>query len=180
MFSSSHSTLTPHPDWTAPGSKPAKFHVDESTFLGPVSGSEAAAGETAHSSQTSHKTLICHAGSIAKARHASLCMAHNERDEARRQLPCRPVSNADRQRVKKRLDAVRHPFSSWGFESIRTMMNSVCTVSTVLTRVSGPEKYGLLGFLQQHIICNNRQFKNSIFKVLFIFFQRQTVVAFSC
>lgn len=85
-----------------------------------------------------------------------LVHAHNNQDETQRQLPCHPVSNIDRQWVKKRLDAVRHPFNSRGVENIRMMMNSVCTVSTVLTCVCGQEKYSPLGFLQQHIKWNHR------------------------
>lgn len=46
-----------------------------------------------------------------KGAHESLVYAHIDQDEAQRQLSCHPVSNTDRQRVEKRLDAVRHPFN---------------------------------------------------------------------
>lgn len=54
-----------------------------------------------------------------------------DQDTAQKQMSCPRVSNADRQWVKKRLDAVSHPFDSKGTENIETMMNSVHTELTV-------------------------------------------------
>lgn len=124
-------------------------------LLGPMSGSEAAAGRRHTQSNKPHNiNLPCQI--YCKGTHASLCTHTATKTTARRQLPRHPVSNTDRQRVKKRLDAVRHPFNSQGVENIGMTMNSVCTASTVLTCVCGREKYSLLGFLQQHIIWNKR------------------------
>lgn len=62
--------------------------------------------------------------------------AQIDQDKAQKQLSRHPVSNIDRQWVKKRLDAVSHPSNSQGIGNIGMMMNFVCTRSTAQNRVS--------------------------------------------
>lgn len=89
MLSSSHSTLTLHPDWTGLWSKSAKFLGDDSPFLGPMSGSETGAGrQHTQSNKPCNINLRCQI--YCKGTHESLCM-HTHWPKTRHRDSC-PVT----------------------------------------------------------------------------------------
>lgn len=95
MFSSSHGALTLRPQRTVLWSKPTRIPRWWFPLWVQCQDQRPEQGRSILS-QTSHITLIFHGWSIAKAP-MHPCGSHNDRDEARRQLSCRTVSNIDRQ-----------------------------------------------------------------------------------